>query len=77
MVPHNVMPIDPLAQSAVLLVRGLNFRADMQIRPYCLREFEGAKRLRLCNRGAFSTTPHALPNALRMHNQSIHIFRLR
>ena len=39
------MPIDLLVQSAVLLVRGLNFRADMQIRPYRLHKFDGASGL--------------------------------
>ena len=44
-VVHNVMPIDLLAQSAVLFVRGFNLRADMQIRPYRFRKFNGAERI--------------------------------
>ena len=46
---HNVTPIDgriyesaPTTQSAVLLVRGLNFRADMQICPYHFHKLDGA-----------------------------------
>ena len=41
-VVRNVTPIDLLVQSAVLFVQRLNFRADMQIRPYRFHKLYGA-----------------------------------